>query len=105
LLFLFQQEKGTALSTKCPRCQFENPDDAEHYLECSAPLRSEKEAPSSVTKTLHIPTKELAKGSSFARKYEILDEIGKGCMGRVYKALDKEVNEAVAIKVLKPERL
>ena len=36
-------------------------------------------------------------------KYDILAEIGDGGMGRVYKALDKEKDHLVAIKVLHPE--
>lgn len=55
------------------------------------------------TKTLHIPKKKLTKGSTFANRYEIIEELGRGGMGRVYKALDSEISEEVAIKLLKPE--
>jgi len=42
-------------------------------------------------------------GSTFAGRYQIIEELGKGGMGKVYKALDKEVEERVAVKLIKPE--
>jgi serine/threonine protein kinase len=46
---------------------------------------------------------DLPIGSTFAKRYQIIEELGRGGMGTVYKVLDKEVNEKIALKVLKPE--
>jgi HAMP domain-containing protein len=45
----------------------------------------------------------LVPGSVFAGRYEIGDVLGRGGMGVVYRAQDRQLGEAVAIKVLRPE--
>ena len=61
------------------------------------------DAQPSFTETLEAPRNELTTGSTFAGRYQIIEELGKGGMGRVYKALDKEINAKVALKLIKPE--
>jgi len=39
----------------------------------------------------------------FAGRYEIIEELGVGGMGRVYRAQDTKLNEEVALKLIKPE--
>jgi serine/threonine protein kinase/Tfp pilus assembly protein PilF len=46
---------------------------------------------------------ELTTGTTFANRYQIIEELGKGGMGKVYRAFDKKLNEEVAIKLIKPE--
>jgi serine/threonine-protein kinase len=55
------------------------------------------------TKTLEIKAEELSSGSTFAGRYQIIEELGKGGMGNVYRAVDKKLNEEVAIKLIRPE--
>ncbi|MGB0496220.1 MAG: protein kinase domain-containing protein [Kangiellaceae bacterium] len=46
---------------------------------------------------------DLTTGSVFAQRYEILTSLGSGSMGLVFKAMDRELNEPVAIKILRKE--
>jgi serine/threonine protein kinase/Flp pilus assembly protein TadD len=45
----------------------------------------------------------FAPGKVFANRYTIIEEIGHGGMGRVYKAIDKFLAITVAIKIIRPE--
>jgi serine/threonine protein kinase/tetratricopeptide (TPR) repeat protein len=56
-----------------------------------------------LTETLETIHEELTTGSTFAGRYHIVEELGKGGMGRVYRAIDKKLNEEVALKLIRPE--
>jgi serine/threonine-protein kinase len=47
----------------------------------------------------------ITPGSTLAKRYHVKEIIGVGGMGTVFKALDAELDETVAIKTLKPEIL
>jgi serine/threonine protein kinase/WD40 repeat protein len=88
---------------KCPKCHSENPDTKRFCGECGTQLLSAEDIEASPTKTLETPKEELTTGSTFARRYQIIEELGKGGMGNVYKVLDKEINAKVALKLINPE--
>ncbi len=48
---------------------------------------------------------QLRPGVRFADRYEIKEIVGAGGMGVVYRAFDRELQEPVAIKTLKPEAM
>ena len=86
---------------KCPKCDFKNPENQKFCGECATPLLPDLEA--SYTKTLETPFEKLSTGSTFAGRFQIIEELGKGGMGEVYKVHDTEIKEKVALKLLKPE--
>jgi serine/threonine protein kinase len=88
---------------KCLQCQFENPLNIRFCGNCGAQLPHSEEPTLSVTKTLKTPLIGLDIGAIFAGRYHIIEEIGRGGMGRVYKVFDREIKEKVALKLLRPE--
>ena len=89
------------MAIKCPKCQFENTSDSKFCKECGTQILSPEKV--EVTETLETPKEELTTGSTFAGRYKIIEEIGKGGMGRVYKVLDTKIREKIALKLIKPE--
>ncbi len=88
---------------KCPECQADNPPDSRFCRKCATPLPAKEDLSISITKTLQMPASELERGAIFAGRYEVIEELGKGGMGRVYKAFDRKVKEVVALKLIRPE--
>jgi len=96
---------------KCPKCHADNPEIKAFCADCGAPLPTPRirvepptaEIPALKTETFQTPLLELKTGSAFAGRYQIVEEIGRGGMGRVYKVFDEKVKEKVALKLLRPE--
>ena len=90
------------MDVKCPNCGTDNTQDSEFCKKCGTQIIKSEQQPIP-TQTLEAPKEELTTGATFAGRYQIIEELGKGGVGRVYKALDKEVNAKIALKLIKPE--
>jgi tetratricopeptide (TPR) repeat protein len=91
------------VATKCPKCHFDNPDTPRFCGECGTQLAALEDPYISKTLTLETKSDELTRGTVFAGRFELIEELGAGGMGQVYRAFDKEVGEEIALKVLHPE--
>jgi serine/threonine protein kinase len=103
------------MANTCSRCRADNPETQRFCGECGTPLPSGNQAQqpdspkadyiplSSMTETLQTPVRELTTGSSFAGRYQVIEELGHGGMGRVYKVFDTDIKEKIALKLLRPE--
>jgi serine/threonine protein kinase/Flp pilus assembly protein TadD len=89
------------VTIKCPECDTANLSDSKYCKECAKPLPSPKHI--EVTETMEAAQEELTTGSTFAERYQIIEELGKGGMGKVYRVLDKKLKEEIALKLIKPE--
>jgi len=87
---------------ECPKCQFENPKDMSFCVKCGTQLTLE-EIGLAETKTLLKHRKELTTGSTFGGRYQVIEEMGRGGMGKVYKVIDTKLKEELALKIIHPE--
>ncbi len=93
---------------KCPQCGSDNTSDSRYCKSCAASLSQAQSPagtgrPASPTETMQTPLRELVTGTTFAGRYQIIEELGKGGMGKVYKVFDTRINEKVALKLIRPE--
>jgi serine/threonine-protein kinase len=90
---------------KCKSCNSDNPDDSRFCGNCGKSLVDTPTTPPTAV-TQHMEPKasvNLRPGQHFGTRYQIVEMIGQGGMGVVYKAIDKEINRIVALKMIRPE--
>ena len=110
------------MATRCPKCLFENPPETVFCGKCGTRIQGDfPDSPESgtcpqnsklgagakgtdpkisVTRTLETTPEGLGKGEIFAGRFELIEELGAGGMGTVYRAFDKKIDEEVALKLL-----
>ncbi len=95
----------TVATVVCPRCKAEIPSKSQYCSKCGQAV-SDAAATLTIPGPLETRLKEelyFAPGASFGPRYRIIEEIGRGGMGRVYKAEDVELGTVVALKMIRPE--
>ncbi|MCX6574542.1 MAG: protein kinase [Candidatus Aminicenantes bacterium] len=89
------------MTVTCLKCSTENTRDSRFCKTCASALPGTPDTGVTLTQTLTRPIQELSPGALFAGRYQIIEDLGQGGMGHVFKALDTRTGEKIAVKVLR----
>src|SRR5690348_16931415 len=94
---------------KCPQCQADNPDTARFCEGCGTrferPVVTPAPAPPEPAAPVDPSALALPPRAMLADRFLIGEELGRGDMGPVYRATDTMSDKAVAVRLLRPDRL
>jgi len=88
---------------KCPSCRKDVSDSTSFCGFCGAVLVAREDAWNTPTQMLPLFVREMKRGSVFSGRYEIIEELGQGELGSVFRAFDISLEKEVTLKILKPE--
>lgn len=92
--------------SRCPNCSWENSESQHFCGECGTPLPGSPQKTLSYAEaadTAQPPPPEFSPGQLFSRRYQIIEELGTGGMGRVFRVVDRKLGEEIALKLIRPE--
>lgn len=89
---------------KCSNCGHENPKGSVQCEKCNmALIEVTAKLDTMVEGKKKSDPLDFSPGEKFGKRYQVIEEIGSGGMGKVFKARDLELNITVALKMIKPE--
>lgn len=88
---------------KCPECSRAVSLEEIYCSRCGIELPKKAIVYSDRTQTLSMAFRRLRRGDVLVQRYEVIEELGSGAMGKIYKVQDKKIGEVMAMKVLNPD--
>jgi len=89
----------------CPDCGESNPEDLVECQSCGSLLVDVFDGAPDRPRAPLPPEQSAGSARLFGNRYEILELLGEGGMGRVYKARDRELDKIIALKAVRSERV